>query len=101
MNLIDRILIRLTKPKHLILKGCQVENRAALTLGLKASYSKDDYGNRVVSFSNTGDSKYYLNNCEEVIKTKRRLLWWKRQFKGYPLNFRVFSKSFGRWTLMK
>ena len=72
------------KPRYVIMKGICVEDRCLLYLGVNAEYSKDDYNNTLVSFSNRkqiyGGERYfyYSNRLYKRIWTFKQLIRWRR-----------------------
>lgn len=79
-----KFLKYLHRPGYVIMKGACVDDRCLLFLGANAIYSKDDYNNTLVSFSNRkqiyGDDRYfyYSNKIYIRIWTFRQLIKWRR-----------------------
>ena len=64
-------------PTCVVMKGARVDGRFIAHLGVNAEYSIDDYGNRLVKFSNR-NYEYYASNIHVKIWNKRQLIFWRR-----------------------
>ena len=64
-------------PKYVVMRGIKIENRMIMYIGANPVYSKDDHGNKTVSFSNC-DFNYYATNIYKRIWTLKELIKWRR-----------------------
>ena len=83
------------KPKYVIMKGAHVGNRALLFMGANPKYKVDDYGNTLISFSNTGDDWYYESRIYIKIYTRRKLIKWRRLLGKNKRT--VLERRIGKW----
>ena len=65
------------RPKYLVMRGVRVGNRMILFIGSHPEYSRDEYGNKVVRFSNRS-GEYYQSNIYRKIRTFKQLIKWYR-----------------------
>ena len=65
------------KPKYVVMKGISVGNRSIMYIGANPTFRVDDYGNRVVTFSNC-KHEYYASNIYRRVWTKKALIKWRR-----------------------
>lgn len=75
--MINQFLCLLFAPKYVVMKGIQIENRAAMFLGINPVFSYDDYFGWVVNFSNKKGS-YYPDKIHTIIWTRRSLRKWRK-----------------------
>ncbi len=81
------------RPRYVVMKGIQVENRAIMYIGANPKFKKDDFGNTVVSFSNC-TSEYFASNIYCGIWTFKSLLKWRRLIGG---NTKCLARHYFKW----
>jgi len=81
------------RPKYVVMKGVQIENRAIMYIGAHPEFKKDDHGNSVVNFKNC-KHEYYASNIYLRIWTFKSLLKWRRLT---GRGTRVLSKNCFKW----
>ena len=64
-------------PKYVVMRGVKIDNRMIMFIGAHPVFSKDEYGNKVVSFSNV-NSAYYAKAIHKRIWTFGELRKWRR-----------------------
>jgi len=83
-------------PKYLIMKGIQIDNRTIMFIGAHPKYAVDDYGNKILTFSNTDTTAYYASNIHARIYTLKGLRKWRKLIGRR--NQRCLSKVFFSWV---
>lgn len=65
------------RPRYVVMKGLQIDNRRVMFIGAVQAFSKDDYGNSVMNFKNS-PHRYYADKIYKRIWTFRQLMKWRR-----------------------
>jgi hypothetical protein len=65
------------RPRYVVMKGLQIDNRAFMFIGARATFLKDEYGNSIMSFSNN-EHQYYTDRIYKRIWTFKQLMKWRR-----------------------
>lgn len=65
------------RPKYVVMKGLQIENRAIMFIGAHPKWASDDYGNAVVRFKNC-KYEYCRGKVYRRIWTMRGLRKWRK-----------------------
>ena len=64
-------------PKYIVMQGIAINNRILLFIRHNPIYSKDLYGNKIITFD--GDKNtYYADNIYRRIRTMKQLIFWSR-----------------------
>jgi len=93
MFLITDLIDYYIHPKYVVMRGIEIDNRAIMFLGANPVFTKDEYGNKVMRFSNC-KYEYYKDRIHTRIWSFKGLINWRRMV-GSDTKF--LQKVSGKW----
>lgn len=79
-NTVERVVMFVRgylNPKYVVMRGIGIDGRFIAFLGANPKISTNDYGNKVISFSNR-TNEYYADNIYKKIHTMKDLIFWRK-----------------------
>jgi len=84
-------------PKYVVMRGIGIDGRFIAFLGANPKVRINEYGNKVISFSNRGN-EYYASNVYKKINTMKGLIFWRRLL---GRDIKCIKKESGRYVRVR